>query len=219
MRTRLAILISGRGSNMAALAAAARAPDYPAEVVLVVSNRPDAAGLKRAAAAGLKAVVIDHRHYASREAFDAAVEAALLAERVELVCHAGFMRIQSAEFAARWLGRQLNIHPSLLPCFRGLHPQRQALEAGVRISGCTVHFVTPELDAGPIVAQAAVPVAAGDTVESLAARILGAEHRLYPWAVRLVASGRARLEDKSVVLSEVVNEAVNPADFLYAPAL
>jgi len=215
MRTRLAVLISGRGSNMAALAHAARAGDYPAEVALVVSNRPDAAGLARARELGLHAVVVDHRGYASREAFDAAVEAALLNARIELVCHAGFMRIQSAEFASRWLGRQLNIHPSLLPSFKGLQPQRQAIEAGVRISGCTVHFVTPELDAGPIVAQAAVPVDAGDTPQTLAARILAAEHRLYPGAVRLVASGHARLVEGRVALAGVVNRA----DFLYAPEL
>ncbi len=133
------------------------------------------------------------------------MEQALLAAGVELVCHAGFMRIQSEAFAARWLGRQLNIHPSLLPAFKGLNPHQQALDAGVRISGCTVHFVTPELDAGPIVAQAAVPVAAGDSVETLADRILTAEHRLYPLALQLVAGGGARLEGGRVVLQESVN--------------
>ena len=192
---------------------AARAPDYPAEMVLVISNRPDAPGLQRARSAGIKAMAIDHKAYATREAFDAAVEAALVGHHIELVCQAGFMRIQSSAVATRWLGRQLNIHPSLLPSFKGLHPQKQALDAGVRISGCTVHFVSPELDAGPIIAQAAVPVLADDTPETLAERILLAEHRLYPFALRLVASGTARLEGGRVVRKEGVNQA----DFLYSP--
>ena len=208
MKKRVGILISGRGSNMAALIEAARAPDYPAEIVLVISNRPDAAGLERARAAGIEAVVIDHKGFASREAFDGAVEEALLGHGVDLVCHAGFMRIQSEAFAARWTGRQLNIHPSLLPSFRGLKPQQQALDAGVRISGCTVHFVTPELDAGPIVAQAAVPVLAGETADTLAERILTAEHRLYPLALRLVAGGEANLQDGKVVLQAAINPLV-----------
>ena len=205
MKQRVGILISGRGSNMAALIEAARAPDYPAEIAVVVSNRPQAPGLERARAGGIKALAIDHKGFATREAFDGAVEAALLADGVDLVCHAGFMRIQSEAFAARWLGRQLNIHPSLLPSFKGLNPQQQALDAGVRISGCTVHFVTPELDAGPIVAQAAVPVLPGDTAETLADRILTAEHRLYPLALGLVAGGNARLEDGKVALQSGVN--------------
>jgi phosphoribosylglycinamide formyltransferase-1 len=200
MKKRVAILISGRGSNMMALAEAARAPDYPAEIALVISNRPDAPGLQRAQSAGIKSRTIDHKAYATREAFDAAVEAALADDGIELVCQAGFMRIQSSTFAARWLGRQLNIHPSLLPSFKGLHPHKQALDAGVRVSGCTVHFVAPELDSGPIVAQAAVSVFAGDTPETLAERILVAEHRLYPFALRQVASGAARLVGGRVVL-------------------
>jgi phosphoribosylglycinamide formyltransferase 1 len=204
-RKRVGILISGRGSNMAALITAARAPDYPAEIAVVVSNRPQAPGLELARAAGITALAIDHKGFTAREAFDGAVEQALLAEGVDLVCHAGFMRIQSEAFAARWLGRQLNIHPSLLPAFKGLNPQQQALDAGVRISGCTVHFVTPELDAGPIVAQAAVPVLSGDSAQTLADRILTAEHRLYPLALQLVAGGRARLEGGRVVLQESFN--------------
>ena len=214
MKKRVAILISGRGSNMMALVEAARAPDYPAEVALVISNRPDAPGLQRAQSAGIKALAIDHKAYATREAFDAAVEAALAGEGIDLVCHAGFMRIQSDAFAARWLGRQINIHPSLLPSFKGLHPHKQALDAGVRISGCTVHFVTPELDSGPIIAQAAVPVLAGDTPETLAERILVAEHRLYPFALRLVASGEARLEDGRAVL---LKGRINRGDSLFSP--
>ena len=213
MKKRVAILVSGRGSNMVALVEATRAPDYPAEIALVISNRPEAPGLQHARAAGIKAVAIDHKGFATREAFDAAVEAVLLEERTDLVCHAGFMRIQSEAFAARWLGRQLNIPPSLLPSFKGLHPQRQALEAGVRISGCTVHFVTPELDGGPIVARAAVPVLADDTAETLAQRILTAEHRLYPLALGLVAAGQASLEGGRVVLKGLVN----PRACLFSP--
>ena len=199
MKKRTAILISGRGSNMGSLIEAARAPDYPAQIVLVISNRPAAPGIERARAQGIKTLVIDHKAFASREAFDEAVEQALLADGVELVCQAGFMRIQSAAFAERWIGRQLNIHPSLLPLFKGLHPHQQALDAGARVSGCTVHFVTPDLDAGPIVAQATVPVLEGDTAATLEARILAEEHRLYPQALRLVASGVARLEEGRVV--------------------
>jgi phosphoribosylglycinamide formyltransferase-1 len=206
MRRRVGILISGRGSNMMALVDAARAPEFPAEVAVVISNRPAARGLDLARNAGVKAVAIDHKAFAAREAFDAAVEAVLATEGVELVCHAGFMRIQSADFATRWLGRQLNIHPSLLPAFKGLNAQSQALQAGVRIAGCTVHFVTPELDSGPIIAQAAVPVLPGDTVDALSARILIAEHRLYPIALALAATGRARLDAGVVALQASVNQ-------------
>jgi len=214
MKKRVGILISGRGSNMMALIEAARAPGYPAEVAVVISNRPDAPGLERARGAGVEALVVDHKGFATREQFDAAVEAALHAAGVDLVCQAGFMRIQSAAFADRWLGRQLNIHPSLLPSFRGLRPQQQALDAGVRIAGCTVHFVTPELDAGPIVAQAAVPVLCGDTAETLAERILTAEHKLYPLALQLVAAGEAVLEGGRVAQ----RGSVNQQDGLISPA-
>jgi phosphoribosylglycinamide formyltransferase-1 len=194
MKMRVGILISGRGSNMMALVEAAGAADYPAEIAAVISSAPDAPGLAWAEAQGLPARAIDHRAYAGREAFDAAVHAALTDAGVELVALAGFMRIQSAGFVARWEWRQLNIHPSLLPLFKGLQPHRQALDAGVKVSGCTVHFVTEETDSGPIVAQAAVPVLDGDTPETLADRVLAAEHRLYPHALALVASGRARIE-------------------------
>ena len=214
MKKRVGILISGRGSNMMALIEAARAPGYPAEVAVVISNRPDAPGLERARGAGVEALVVDHKGFATREQFDAAVEAALREAGVDLVCQAGFMRIQSAAFADRWLGRQLNIHPSLLPSFRGLRPQQQALDAGVRIAGCTVHFVTAELDAGPIVAQAAVPVLPDDTAETLAERILTAEHKLYPLALQLVAAGEAVLEGGRVVL----RGSVNQQDWLISPA-
>jgi phosphoribosylglycinamide formyltransferase-1 len=194
MKKRVAILFSGRGSNMMALVEAARAADYPAEIAAVISNRPDAPGLAWAQAQGLPARAIDHRAFSSREAFDDAVHAALADAGVDLVALAGFMRIQSAGFVARWAGRQLNIHPSLLPSFKGLHPHRQALDAGVKISGCTVHFVTELTDSGPIVAQAAVPVLDTDTPETLEARILPVEHKLYPYALALVASGRAAIE-------------------------
>jgi len=199
MKKRIGILISGRGSNMMALVEAARAEDYPAEVAAVVSNRPEAPGLAWAKAQGLPARAIDHKAFDSREAFDAAVDAALTEAGVELVALAGFMRIQSVEFVRKWLGRQLNVHPALLPLFKGLHPYKQALDAGVKVSGCTVHFVTEETDSGPIVAQAAVPVLDADTPETLAARILLAEHKLYPHALALVASGRARIEGGRVV--------------------
>jgi phosphoribosylglycinamide formyltransferase-1 len=192
-KKRLAILISGRGSNMMALTAAARAPDYPAEVAVIISSRPEAAGLAWARAEGLPARLIDHKAYASREAFDAAVDQALREARVDLVALAGFMRIQGSAFVRQWWGRQLNIHPSLLPAFKGLNPQAQALKAGVKVSGCSVHFVSDELDAGPIIAQAAVPVLEDDTVAALAARILVAEHQLYPEALALVAAERTKL--------------------------
>lgn len=192
-KKRVAILISGRGSNMMALVEAARAPDYPAEIVSIIASTPDAAGLAWAKAQGLPTVAIDHKSYATREAFDETVHAALVEARTDLIALAGFMRIQSAAFVQKWQGRQLNIHPSLLPLFKGLHPHKQALDAGVKISGCSVHFVTEEMDSGPIVAQAAVPVLDGDTADTLAARILVAEHKLYPHALALVASGRASL--------------------------
>jgi phosphoribosylglycinamide formyltransferase-1 len=215
MKKRVGILISGRGSNMMALAEAARAPDYPAEIATVISSRPDAPGLAWATARKLPTLALDHQAYASREAFDEAVHAALVAAGVDLVALAGFMRLQSAGFVARWAGRQLNIHPSLLPLFKGLHPQKQALDAGVKISGCTVHFVTAEMDAGPIIAQAAVAVLGGDTPDTLAARILEAEHKLYPHALALVASGRARLEDGRVR----IDGAVAGPGALFSPQL
>lgn len=194
-RRRTAVLISGRGSNMAALIAAARDPAYPATVDLIVSNRPDAAGLAVAAAAGIAVAAFDHKALGSRAALDGAMQAALERHRIDLVACAGFMRIMTAEFIAAWSGRMVNIHPSLLPAFKGLDTHAQALAAGVRLHGCTVHFVSPELDSGAIVGQAAVAVGPGDTAETLAARVLAMEHRLYPHCLSLVASGRATLED------------------------
>jgi phosphoribosylglycinamide formyltransferase-1 len=198
-RRRVAILISGRGSNMLSLVEAARAPDYPAEVVLVASSRPEAGGLLRAGEFGIETLAIDHRAHADRESFDAALDAAIRDRGVDLVCLAGFMRVLSGAFVERWAGRMLNIHPSLLPLFRGTHTHERALEAGVLVHGCTVHFVVPELDAGPIVGQAAVPVVPGDTPDSLAARVLAQEHAIYPRALRMVCSGEARLENGRVI--------------------
>lgn len=206
-KRRVAVLISGRGSNMASLIEAARAPGYPAEIVLVVSNIPGAGGLARAEAAGIATAVVDHKTFPEREAFERALDRALLAHDTELLCLAGFMRILTPWFINRWVGRMLNIHPSLLPLFKGLHTHRRALEEGVRIHGCTVHFVTPELDSGPIVAQAAVPVLPADTEETLSARVLAQEHRLYPLGLALVASGRARLQQGRVELDADFDEA------------
>ena len=195
-RKRVAILISGRGSNMSALIEAAKAQDYPAEIALVLSNRPDAAGLGRAAAAGKKTVVVDHTPYGKdREAFDRAVAAVLDAHRIELICLAGFMRLLSPTMVTRWEGRMLNIHPALLPSFKGLHTHAQALAAGAKIHGATVHFVVPEMDSGPIIAQASIAVAETDSVETLEARVLEVEHRLYPLALKLVAEGRVHIVD------------------------
>ena len=194
-KTRTAILISGRGSNLQALIDAAAVPDYPAEIALVLSNVADAPGLARAAKAGIPTKTISHRGHATRESFDSEVDKALRADGIELVCLAGFMRILSDDFARAWEGRLINIHPSLLPAFKGLHVHRQVLDAGVTLSGCTVHFVVPELDSGPIIAQAAVPVFPNDTEETLAARTLEAEHKLYPLALGLLAGGRVKLEN------------------------
>jgi phosphoribosylglycinamide formyltransferase 1 len=195
MKRRVAILISGRGSNMAALIEAAKAADFPAEIVAVISNRPDAGGLATASARGVPTVSIESKRFGrDRAAFEAALQAALDQHKVELICLGGFMRLLTAEFVQRWYGRMLNIHPSLLPSFPGLEPQAQALHAGVKISGATVHFVTPETDAGPIVMQGAVTVRDDDTPDTLAARILGVEHRIYPDALRLLAGGGIRLE-------------------------
>jgi phosphoribosylglycinamide formyltransferase-1 len=198
---RTAILISGRGSNMEALIEAAKAADFPAEIALVISNKADAAGLAFAAATGIPTEVVSHKNFSSREAFDEAIDAVLQKAKIDIVCLAGFMRILSAPFTKKWEGRMLNIHPSLLPLFKGVHVHEQALAAGVRVSGCTVHFALADLDAGPIVAQAAVPVLTGDTPDSLAARVLVQEHRIYPEALRLLASGGVRLEGGKAVFA------------------
>jgi formyltetrahydrofolate-dependent phosphoribosylglycinamide formyltransferase len=190
-RKRVVILISGRGSNMAALIEAAKAADYPAEIVGVFSNKPEAAGLAVAASNGIPTAALSHRDYPTREAFDAAMEAEILRWQPDIVCLAGFMRILSSGFTERWAGKLINIHPSLLPLHRGLHTHARALEAGDTEHGCTVHFVTPGLDEGPTIAQARVPVLPGDTPDSLSARVIIEEHRLYPRALAMVARGEA----------------------------
>ena len=212
-RKRVGVLISGRGSNLGALIEACKAPDYPAKIVLVISNLPSAQGLLRAESALIPALVINHKDFATREGFDAALDTALNEGGVELLCNAGFMRLHSEGFVARWRNRHLNVHPSLLPAFRGLHSHARVLEAGATITGCTVHFVRPEMDTGPIVAQAAVPVLPDDTPESLGARVLDAEHRLYPHALRLVASGEVRVEDEHVVRTT----QITPQPPLFSP--
>ena len=201
-RKRTAILISGRGSNMSALLDAAADPGYPAEIVLVLSNKADAKGLTVAADHGIETAVVSHKDHADRPGFDAAVQAALDAAAIELVCLAGFMRLLTPDFVTAWSGRMLNIHPSLLPAFKGLDTHARVLDAGVRITGCTVHFVVPEMDAGPIVAQAAVPVRAEDTADTLAARVLSQEHTLYPRALRWLAQGRLSLNGDRAILTD-----------------
>ncbi len=198
IKKRVAVLISGRGSNMAALIEAAKAQDYPAQIALVLSNLPDAAGLVGAREAGIATAVVDHRPFgADREAFERKVDAELAAHRIDIVCLAGFMRLLSPWFVARWSGRMLNIHPALLPQFKGLHTHRRALEAGVERHGATVHFVVPEMDSGPIVAQESIALMKDDTEEALAARVLAVEHRIYPRALRLVAEGKATLSSQT----------------------
>ena len=195
MKRRVAILISGRGSNMAALIRAAAQPDFPAEIAVVISNRADAGGLQRAAESGVQVEIIESKPFGKdRAGFEARLQQALDARGIELICLAGFMRLFTAEFVQRWYGRMLNIHPSLLPSFPGLDPHGQALKAGVKLSGATVHFVIPETDAGPIVMQGAVVVRDDDTPEALSERILSVEHRIYPEALRLLARGMVRLD-------------------------
>jgi len=189
-KRRTAVLISGRGSNLSALIEAATAADYPAEIALVLSDNPKAAGLGFAREAGIETAVFEPGHYATKQDFEIAIDAKLHGSGIELACLAGFMRVLSSEFVEAWRERMLNIHPSLLPLFPGLNTHERALDAGVRIHGATVHYVRPEVDSGPIIAQGAVPVLPTDTPETLAARVLKIEHRLYPLALRLVASGR-----------------------------
>ncbi|MBV9533105.1 MAG: phosphoribosylglycinamide formyltransferase [Bradyrhizobium sp.] len=195
MKRRVAILISGRGSNMAALIKAAAKEDFPAEIAVVISNRADAAGIGKARTAGVTTAVVESKPFGKdRAAFEAALQPVLDRHRIELICLGGFMRLFTADFVQRWYGKMLNIHPSLLPSFPGLDPHGQALRAGVKISGATVHFVIPETDAGPILMQGAVPVADHDSADTLSKRILGVEHRIYPDALRLLASGQVQLE-------------------------
>ncbi len=212
---RTAIFISGRGSNLASLIEAAKQADYPAEICLVMSNRPDAPGLEIAGASGIKTVGLDHKQFESREAFEAELQSHLDTENIELICLAGFMRLMTSAFVNTWRNRMINIHPSLLPAYKGLDTHERVLRDGGRISGCTVHFVRPEMDEGPIIAQAAVAVRSDDTSDTLAARVLQAEHRIYPMALRIVAgdsiqvSGdHARFEGKEFDQPALISPAV-----------
>jgi phosphoribosylglycinamide formyltransferase 1 len=200
-RLKVGVLISGRGSNLQALIDACADPAFPAEIVLVLSNKADAYGLERARQAGIPAAVVSHRDYADKPGFEAAMDDALNVAGVELVCLAGFMRLLTSGFVDRWHNRLINIHPSLLPSFKGLDTHARAIEAGVRFSGCTVHYVRPAMDEGPIILQAVVPILEGDDDHTLADRVLVAEHRCYPGALKLIAEGRARVEGERVVIS------------------
>jgi len=212
-RLKVAVLISGRGSNLQALIETCT-PDFPAEIALVIANRAGAAGLAHAARANIAHRVISHRDFASREAFDAALDKALSGAGIELVCLAGFMRLLTDGFVARWRDRLVNIHPSLLPAFPGLDTHARALDAGVLIAGCTVHFVRAAMDAGPIIVQAAVPVLPGDDAAKLAARVLVAEHQAYPLALRLIAEGRVRVAGERVEITG----ADPPSRLIWRPA-
>jgi phosphoribosylglycinamide formyltransferase-1 len=214
-KRRTAVLISGRGSNLAALIAAAKEERYPARIALVASDNPNAAGFAFARDAGIETAVVDRRAFKAKATFEAKLDAALRDAQVELVCLAGFMQLLSPAFVEGWRDRMLNIHPSLLPLFPGLDTHARALEAGVRVHGATVHFVRAEVDSGPIVAQAAVPVLPGDTTETLAARVLTVEHRLYPLALKLVAGGRAKIVGSHV---EIDGEKVTPGASLFTPS-
>ncbi len=212
---RVAVFISGRGSNMVALVEAAKAPDFPADVVLVLSNRPDAAGLAYARQQGIATVAFDHKLYSDRESFEHALQHTLESKNIEFVCLAGFMRLLTPWFVGQWRNRMINIHPALQPLYKGLHTHERALADGVKIHGCTVHFVVPEMDAGPIIAQAAVPVLDDDTPDSLGARVLAQEHLIYPMALNWLASSRLSIDGARVSLS-----GADPREAaLIAPAL
>ncbi len=211
---RVAVLISGRGSNMEALIAACADPAFPAEIVTVVSNRPGAGGLEKAAAAGIPTTVINHKAYDGRPAFEAALDAHLRSVGTELICLAGFMRLLTGEFVTGWHNKMINIHPSLLPAFKGLDTHERVLEAGVRFHGCTVHFVRAEMDDGPIIIQACVPVLSNDTPDTLGGRVLTQEHRIYPAALRLVAEGRVQVRGVRTIV-----QAPEHADCLVNPPL
>ncbi|BAE51651.1 phosphoribosylglycinamide formyltransferase [Paramagnetospirillum magneticum] len=202
MKKKVGVLVSGRGSNLQALLDACADPSFPAEIALVISNVPGVYALERAAKAGVPTLTIPHKGFPSREAFDAEMDKALRAAGIEIVCLAGFMRLLSTPFAEGWRGRMINIHPALLPSFKGLHTHARAIEAGVKLHGCTVHLVTPELDDGPILVQKAVPVLAQDDEDSLAARVLEQEHKAYPEALRLLAEGRVVVEGNRALIRD-----------------
>lgn len=214
-KKRVAVLISGRGSNMTALLDAARDPAYPAEIVLVLSNKAEARGLETATSHGIRTAVIDHRPFkGDRDAFDAEIHKTLLAHDVELVVLAGFMRILTAGFVDLWPDRMINIHPSLLPSFKGLDTHQRALDTGCRLAGCSVHFVRADMDSGPIICQAAVPVLDNDSEETLSARVLKLEHRIYPRALKLVAGGKVHVEGMRVHIDQSDEEPAHGDDFL-----
>ncbi|MDH5749327.1 MAG: phosphoribosylglycinamide formyltransferase [Rhodospirillales bacterium] len=212
---KLAVLISGRGSNLQSLIDACAEESFPAEIVTVISNVHGVKGLERAHKAGLPTVVIDHKEFKDRENFEDALHDVISGAGADLVCLAGFMRLLTGDFVRRWQDCLINIHPSLLPAFKGLHVHEKVLEAGARFSGCTVHYVRPDMDSGPIIVQAAVPVHGDDTPDTLATRILEQEHRIYPLAVRLIASGRVRVENERVIIDGAVAPdagMINPAE-------
>jgi len=212
-RLKVCVLVSGSGSNLQALIDAATNPAYPAEIVQVISNVPGAFGLTRAEQAGIPTTVIDHKEYEGREPFEAALQDAIANSGAEFICLAGFMRLLTDGFVNRWADRLINIHPSLLPAFKGLHIHERVIEFGARFTGCTVHFVRPAMDDGPIIIQAAVPVHGNDTPDTLAKRVLAEEHRIYPLALKLVAEGRAKVSGDRVVIDEMDSPAsalINP---------
>ena len=219
-KKRIGVLISGRGSNMSSLIEACKSPDYPAEISVVISNRPKAAGLVIAQSEDIKTVAINHRDYDSRAAFETDLHQALVDAQVELICNAGFLRLLTAEFVDKWHDRQLNIHPSLLPSFKGLHTHQRVLDAGIKVTGCTVHLVRTDMDAGPIIAQAAVAVHDNDNADKLAARVLAAEHELYPHALRLFALGQAYVKDEKIEITPAADQA-RPAcqETIFSPPL
>jgi len=202
MKKRVAALISGRGSNMTSLIAAAKDPAFPAEIALVLSNRPDAAGLETARKEGIAAVALDHKAYASREEFERAMQRVLDEHKIDIVCLAGFMRLLTPWFVEQWSGKMLNIHPAILPLYKGLHTHERALADGVKLHGATVHFVVPGMDEGPIIAQAVVPVLSNDTPDTLGARVLVQEHKLYPLALKLLASDRLSVDGTRVLIAD-----------------
>lgn len=216
-KRRTAILISGRGSNMAALIDAAAERDFPAEIVAVISDKVDAEGLGIAKARGISTHVFQRRDFAGKEAHDSAIDAKLMSLGTEIVCLAGYMRLLTAPFVEKWRGRMINIHPALLPLFKGLDTHRRALDAGMRLHGCTVHFVTPDMDDGPIIAQAAVPVLVGDSEAELAARVLTAEHQIYPMALRFVAEGNIRIDGDRTVFSDEMRRARDTGAMVISP--
>ncbi len=209
-KLRLGVMISGSGTNLQALIDACEAADYPAEIVVVISNRPGVKGLARAEAAGLPALTIDHTNYETRESFEEAVHTTLSEHKVQLVCLAGFMRLLTADFVIRWKDRMINIHPSLLPSYKGLHTHERAIEDGVRFAGCTIHYVRAEMDNGPILMQAAIPISPDDTPDSLASKVQTYEHQMYPAAVKLIAEGKVRVSGHKVAFNDVPVPQIGP---------